>query len=141
MVESLHELENHISVEGRITLVCPPSSRRNWRKRGFNPADLILRSALMHLPSNRWQLKSGFRFARKVSDQGALNREGRRTNLTGSLDSQISGEQGIVVFDDVAATGSTLTEMTRALEVADNRIVGYSLLSESFLKTDTAAAS
>lgn len=141
VVDSLGELERRISVKGRITLVYPPSSLQNWRKRGFNPAELILRSAIMQLPPGRWRLKKAFRFARKVGDQGALSREERQANVEASLVSQISNERAIVVFDDVAATGSTLAEMSRALEVADNRIVGYCLLSESFLKTNSPTAS
>lgn len=113
-----------------LTVVFPPSSRANMRKRGFNPTERILRLAA---DQRRFQVRAAFKWARGVSDQGSLSKDGRIQNLAESMIATHSNLEQVLIFDDVTATGSTLREMRRALEKNGNRVVGYCVLAESFL--------
>lgn len=131
MAEHL-ERQSVISSGSRINLVYPPSSRANMRKRGFNPAERLLRLAGS---SNQFRIHDGFDLMRGVSDQGQLTKAGRELNLVGSLRATLHGLERVLIFDDITASGATLREMRRALEVAGNRVVGHCVLAESFLKS------
>lgn len=120
-----------------ITVVYPPSTRANFRKRGFNPAERLLKLAIT---DGGIHVAKGFAWQRGVSDQGALDREGRKGNLDGSLRSLLHGNSGVLVFDDVTASGATLQEMGRALVENDNRLLGYCVLAESFLKSEQSTS-
>lgn len=100
------------------------------RKRGFNPAERILRLAV---PQRGFRVQPGFVWVRGVSDQGKLGRGERLQNLAGSMRASVHGLSNVLIFDDVTASGSTLREMRRALEAEGNRVVGYCVVAESFL--------
>ncbi len=119
----------------KLHLAFPPSSRKNFKKRGFNPTQRLLRLAA---PRQFFQLTSLLRLERSTDDQGRLDAAARSRNLDGAMQVREQTSASILVFDDVTATGSTLREMNRALVSAENRVIGYCALAESFLKKDTA---
>lgn len=124
------QASNLVRVDLPVTVVFPPSSRASLRKRGFNPAERILRLAA---DPRCFEVKAAFRWVRAVSDQGSLTKEHRIENLADSLTAVHSNLAQVLIFDDVTATGSTLREMRRALEKNGSRVVGYCVLAESFL--------
>ena len=121
----------------RINLVYPPSSRSNARRRGFNPTERLLR---LGAPARHYFIHDGLRLLRQASDQGALDREGRLINLTGAMEAKIRNLERVLIFDDIVASGATLTEMRRAMEAAGNRVIGYCVLAESFLNSTTSTS-
>jgi predicted amidophosphoribosyltransferase len=134
---ALQAVLEQVSENRPITVVYPPSTRANFRRRGFNPAERLLKRAITDAGIHA---AKGFAWQRGVSDQGALDREGRKGNLDGSLRSVLRGNSGVLVFDDVTASGATLQEMGRALVENDNRLLGYCVLAESFLKMEPSTA-
>jgi ComF family protein len=100
----------------RLELCTVPPSRGAWRRRGYSPVELLLRSA-------------GFRAAHVLEqaglheDQKVLGRVARRKNLEGSLVSRrsLSGRRFIVV-DDILTTGSTIEEAVRAVREAGGTV-------------------
>lgn len=113
-------------------LVGLPSSAAATRRRGFVPAELIAE----RLARRRGvRSRSLLTFARKVSDQSALSREDRETNLFGSMVARPL-EGPLVLVDDVVTTGASLREAARAMASAGNEVLGFLTLAETLLKTD-----
>jgi len=100
----------------RLELCTVPPSREAWRRRGYSPVELLLGSA-------------GFRAAHVLAqvgfheDQKVLGSAARRRNLEGSLVSRrpLTGRRFIVV-DDILTTGSTITEVVRAVREAGGTV-------------------
>jgi predicted amidophosphoribosyltransferase len=112
-------------------LVCPPSSKKNFRKRGFNPALMLFRAsnqspikvtdrALVHLFQPR--------------DQRELDLLERSKNVDGLYRSRITRGR-ILLVDDVMTTGATLAAARRALEDAGAEVVGCCVLARRFQKS------
>lgn len=118
----------------KTVIVFPPSSRANMRKRGFNPAERLLR---LGLPRHDIEIRSGFAWLRGVADQGGLSQDGRARNLVGSMRATVSNLPRVLIFDDISASGATLREMRRALEASGNQVIGFCVLAESFLNLAT----
>lgn len=109
-------------------LVCPPSSRKNFRKRGFNPAQLIFQRAN---PSKLAISSRSLSMAREADDQRGLGKAARRQNLS-QLYSAKEATGRILLIDDVQTTGATLHEMRQTLEQAGAEVVGSCVLAKSF---------
>mgnify|MGYP002136465772 CR=1 FL=1 len=108
-----------------VRFVAPPSTRANRRTRGFEPLTLIARHARITL----WQpLES----ARRREDQAALGVSARADNMRYSLRARGDlGGASVIVIDDLMTTGSTLTEMTRALIEAGAHVRGAVVLAHA----------
>jgi ComF family protein len=93
-----------------VQLCAVPTSRAAFRRRGYDPVRLLLRSA--GLPRAADVLVP----TRKHEKQKLLDRSAREQNLAGWLRARhpLSGQEFIVV-DDVITTGSTLAEAVRAI--------------------------
>ena len=110
--------------------VTPARNRKNYRKRGFDPANRLVKRAIQGLakPPKVISLSS----TRKLEDQRRLGRLERETNVSKSmrLDSKLSGQ--VLLFDDVLTTGSTLREMARACRAAGVEVGASCVLAERF---------
>ena len=122
------------SIEGAL-LVPAPSSKANFRKRGFLPT-LILARRLNQGAGGLLRVKAALRFVKVVLDQSGLSMEQRKSNLSGSMQASrdVSGQR-VILLDDVVTTGATLLEAARAIAAAGGEVVGFLTFSETILKT------
>lgn len=97
-------------------LVCVPTSRSSYRRRGYDPVRLLVRRA-------GFRTSGLLRHSRRTEHQKALDRESRGENVVGSLAArvQLTGRE-VIVVDDVMTTGATLTEAVRAIREAGGRV-------------------
>lgn len=122
-----------------LVLVPAPSSKSNFKQRGYVPAQLIakgIRRRLLAMPldSRGWEtvsVSNVLRLTEHSDDQAGLNRQERIVNLAGKMRAssspriarlaagQVSREPpSVVLIDDIVTTGSTLREMNRSLRLA-----------------------
>lgn len=97
-----------------------PTTRRSFRKRGFNPAREIINRA-------RLPISDGLKFLRQPSDQLGLSATERALNIGRSM--RYQGRQRVMLFDDVLTTGATLAEAHRAIVESGSEVVGIWALS------------
>lgn len=123
-----------VSVESPI-LVPVPSSRENYKKRGFTPTALLGKRVCRE-SSQASVFVDALRFQRKVVDQAHLDSEARHANLSGSMlsDTRVAGRQ-VIIFDDVVTTGATILEASRAVTAAGGNVIGFLAFAETILKT------
>ena len=107
-------------------LVCPPSSRKNFRKRGLNPAFELLKRAA---PPNMRTTQRALSHLRQPRDQRELDQAERAQNLEGLYRVNIK-EERVLLVDDVKTTGATLHSATQALEEAGVEVVGSCVLAK-----------
>jgi predicted amidophosphoribosyltransferase len=112
-------------------IVCPPSSRRNFRKRGFNPALRLFKAAN---PSSLQVSDRMLRMRSQPKDQRGLSQSQRMENLRGVFVARQS-EHRVLLVDDVATTGATLLAATEALELSGAQVVGSCVLARRFPKS------
>jgi predicted amidophosphoribosyltransferase len=116
-------------------LVPAPSSKENFRKRGFLPT-LVLARKLNLATGGLLKVKAALRFVRGVLDQSGLPVELRQSNLSGSMQaSRVVSGQRVILLDDVVTTGATLLEAARAIDEAGGEVIGFLTFSETILKT------
>jgi predicted amidophosphoribosyltransferase len=136
-------------------LVPMPSSRRSWRKRGFNLArDLAL--WLAKNSSVPCVVSRALEFTYEPEDQRGLDTRHRSQNIAGtmSLDrSRFDAEfallgahcstPAIIVCDDVITTGASIGEAIRAIRGHSQglRPLGFLALAETLLKSVPRARS
>ncbi len=128
--ELVAEVLNEVGPSQFSAIVTPARNRKNYRKRGFDPANRLAKRAIRGLaqPPKLISLSS----TRKLEDQRRLGRLERETNVSKSmrLDSKLSGP--VLLFDDVLTTGSTLREMARACRAAGVEVGASCVLAERF---------
>lgn len=122
LAASIAELEPSLPA-GSIAVVPVPLYARKRRQRGFNQADLIVRSALKQLSSSvsarRFELLDrALVRTRDTGSQIGLTRHQRRENLLGAFKvanpTRVRG-RNILLVDDVYTTGATAAECSRIL--------------------------
>lgn len=128
------------------TLVVPiPSTGSGWRRRGYDPVALLLRTLI-----REGRLPSGLVVARILGSksklpwhrrhQKGLGRAARRNNVRNSLKIRAGWSSGIrlsanrhsqsvLLLDDVLTTGSTLREATKTLEKSGYSVCGAIVLA------------
>ena len=113
----------HAHVPARF--VVPPSTRVNRRLRGFEPLELVARHAGITL----WQPLVS---VRRRQDQATLGVSARADNMRHSLRARgdLAGSS-IILIDDLMTTGSTLTEMARALVASGAQVTGAVVLAHA----------
>ena len=96
-------------------LIPVPLGRKRLKERGYNQVALVARPlayevGLDYKPGALWK-------ARETRSQVGLNVSQRRENVQGAYqaDSKIVQSRSIVLMDDVATTGSTISACTEAL--------------------------
>ncbi len=103
---------------GQTTVVPVPTSRRSYRRRGFDPVRVLLRAT--HIP-HLAALKS----RPGARAQKSLGLSERAHNVLGTLAPRYRLEgYEVVLVDDVVTSGATLEEAARAVESAGGRVVG-----------------
>ncbi len=112
-------------------LICPPSSKKNFRRRGFNPALTLFQLANKSgLAVTDRSLRLNF----QASDQRQLGYFERQQNVTELYRATMSGRR-VLLVDDVMTTGATLDAAGRALEKSGNEVVGCCVLARRFPKS------
>lgn len=119
-------LEAAIETTRPSILVCPPSSKKNFRKRGLNPAYEIFKLA----NTSKLQLTDRFLYLkRQPQEQRLLDATERGANV-----SEIFGVKGkskrVLLVDDVRTTGSTLFSARAAIEASRVEVVGSCVLAQ-----------
>lgn len=122
----------HLPLADIELVLTPARSPANFKKRGFDPADEIIKRALK---------LAGFKIAvqrfsavKKRLDQRGLSLEGRERNLSGSFFVNRSTATRVLLFDDVLTTGATLREMHRAAVVSRFEVLASCVLAQTISK-------
>ena len=104
-------------------LAIVPTSRRAYRRRGYDPVALLLRHAGL-------RPKRVLRPARSTARQKTLSATQRAANLRGAfVAAQPLTGRSFVLVDDVLTTGATLGEAARAITVAGGEVLGAATLA------------
>lgn len=108
-----------------------PTSRASMRTRGFAVPDLLVRRA-GHRPVRL------LRAQRPADDQRGLGRLERARNVAGTMAAAPCRGLHVVVIDDVATTGATLSEAARALREAGAVVHGALTAASTPLRVSTS---
>lgn len=121
--------------DGSIELATVPGSRAAYRRRGYDPVALLLRRAGAPRPARVLAR------VRATQRQKTLGRQERGANLAGSLHAvrPLAGRRFLLV-DDVATTGATLLEASRAIRAAGGIVTGAVTLAVTPLRFPVVAA-
>jgi ComF family protein len=118
MVDFLRSLAWNIDI-----MIPVPLGRKRLKERGYNQVALVAqplayRANIIYAPQGLWK-------ARDTRSQVGLNISQRRENVQNAYqaDPEIVKRKAILLMDDVATTGSTLTSCTEALMSAGARDV------------------
>ncbi|MFM1784407.1 MAG: hypothetical protein RLZZ579_684 [Actinomycetota bacterium] len=104
----------------------PPKNSINFRRRGFDPLQRIVR---------RTSLKNFPRLSvapnRKLADQRKLSFLQRQQNLVGAFQVR-PGKGRVLLVDDVVTTGATLRELKRACQQAGYEVAAFCVIARRF---------
>ena len=104
----------------RALIVPVPLHAGKRGERGCNQAELIVRSAVKHLPQ-RLEVATALKRQRATHSQVGLSREERVTNMRDAFrvtsPESVKGRT-VIVVDDVMTTGTTVSECARVLKHA-----------------------
>ncbi len=121
-----------------VDLVLPiPLGKSRHRERGYNQAALIARPLSLSLEID--YSPNTLMRCRETRSQVGLNRDQRRENVSGVFQVQGRGVQGrtILLVDDVATTGATLSSAAEALK-AGGAIQVYAFTAARAVSTTAA---
>lgn len=112
--------------ESPVDAVIPiPLHRRRLRRRGFNQADLLLRSWLKHADAAGLSAPAAgapiLERVRATPPQTGLKRSERRRNIRGAFRVAAQAavdDKHLLLVDDVFTTGATVEEAARVLRAA-----------------------
>lgn len=108
-------------------IVPAPSSPAAVRRRGFDHTAQLAGFAAQRLG---WRTRRLLRAGRR-RDQAALSPSQRRRNLEGTMWVPRTGQEAVVVVDDVRTSGATLNECERALRVAGYVVLGNVVIASA----------
>jgi predicted amidophosphoribosyltransferase len=109
-------------------IITPARNLKNYRKRGFDPANRLAKQAVRLLAQAPKVLSLSP--TRKLEDQRRLGKVARVRNVAESmrLDEKLTGKA--LLFDDVLTTGSTIREMARACLAAGVEVGACCVLAQ-----------
>ncbi len=108
-------------------LVPVPSSRRARRARG---GDHVRRVAGVAARSTGLRVRAPLQLVRSVRDSAGLDTATRQANLAGAMGARPPGRPApVVLVDDIATTGATLTEAARALAASGWHVHGAAVVA------------
>ncbi len=112
------------AVRGEVELATIPPSRSAYRRRGYDPVQLLLARARLSKPERVLER------VRRTDRQKTLDRDARARNLSGSLSasSPLHGRRFLLV-DDVVTTGATMIEAARAIRDGGGEVVSAAALA------------
>lgn len=108
-------LKDRFGQEVSEEVLFPPSTKKAFRKRGFEPCYEIAKQA-------GWDVTKKLKRVRQTKDQQGLRFEQRQLNQENAF--QLLEPGRFFLFDDVITTGATMREMIRAVESAGGEVVG-----------------
>jgi ComF family protein len=123
--EALRSTDRPPARASPVEVVAVPTSRRAYRRRGYDPVALLLRRAGVRCVSE-------LRVVRDSAQQKKLGVEERAANRRGVLAARrrLDGRSFLLV-DDVMTTGATLSEAARALRAAGAEVVAAATLAHT----------
>lgn len=154
-IEAMRDsLQAEASHGGTILLVPIPSSGGGWRRRGYDPLALLLKSlrqegrlsaGLVVAPVLRSKVRPPWHSAH----QKGLGRAARRRNVRNTMKIRRNwsrrirllaypNEPSVLLLDDVLTTGSTLAEAAKTLEKRGNNVLGAVVLAAARAPEGTA---
>ena len=105
-------------------ILVPPSSRKNFARRGYNPVELICSKS----PKLRSLKRVSARSIKFTLDQRGLSAKDRRENLEGAFEVE-SGSGPLLIVDDVVTTGATALSLASASAAAGFEVVGICVVA------------
>jgi competence protein ComFC len=114
-------------------LIAIPSAKARRNFRGFNQAELLMRAIKEHDTENRFTIVPSVLTKKKNTPPQAKikNKQARLSNLRGAFsvsDTAKVENRNIILIDDVATTGATITEAKRALLAGGaKRVIGLTV--------------
>ncbi|GAA0999450.1 ComF family protein [Subtercola frigoramans] len=131
-----------------LHLTVAPSSRAAYRKRGYNPVELLAaraRKGGTFCKDEAAPLSTTLRVRAVIADQAGLGVAARRDNLQGALGLRrrfsggtLEGRHFLLV-DDVITSGATLLECRRALQAAGASVWGAVTLAHTESRSGLSA--
>lgn len=113
LADTVRQYYEEIAFDG---VVFVPSTRREKRRRGYNPGELVARAVAkeLGLPLCAWLVK-----LTETAPQKTLSAERRGGNLLGVFDVTEDTLEGktVLLVDDVVTTGATLDECAKMLKI------------------------
>lgn len=104
--------------EAQKLLIIPiPLSKKSWRRRGFNQAELLARTFAEHFA---YELSLDLKKTRDRRPQSSLSESERAKNIKGCftwVGASLAG-RSVLLVDDVITTGATLSEAALTLKQA-----------------------
>jgi ComF family protein len=125
-------LDFFISLKWPIEMIVPvPLGKKRSRERGYNQVSLIARA--LALAAGKAFAPDGLTRVREIRSQVGLTKKERRANVDGAFQAQGTRVNGriVLLMDDVATTGSTLSSCAEALYAAGARDVFASTVSRA----------
>ena len=105
-------------------ILVPPSSRKNFARRGYNPVELICSKS----PKLRSLKRVSARSIKFTLDQRGLSAKDRRENLEGAFEVE-SGSGPVLIVDDVVTTGATALSLASASAAAGFEVAGICVVA------------
>ncbi len=114
-----------------------PFSKKQNRKRAYNPAELIAKdvSKILKIPVNNVLTKDFETEIQHIS--GEISRHGNVAGAYGIKENADVKGKTILLIDDIKTTGSTLNECVRVLKIAGAKEVYCAVVALTALKEDT----
>ena len=110
----------------------PPSSQKNFARRGYNPVELICSNSVQLRPLKRVRARS----IKFTLDQRGLSAKDRRENLEGAFEVE-SGCGSLLIVDDVVTTGATVRSLASASAAAGFEVVGICVVARRISPSQT----
>ena len=102
----------------------PPSSQKNFARRGYNPVELICSNSVQLRPLKRVRARS----IKFTLDQRGLSAKGRKENLEGAFEVE-PGCGSLLIVDDVVTTGATALSLANASAAAGFEVAGICVVA------------